>query len=178
MNRRLKNEIIEWIKTIGKSVVIAMGITLVAQPTMVSGQSMYPTLENKDLLLVNKLAYKNEVPDRGDIIIFNTDLIDMKTNKKKILVKRVIALPNEHLVIKENKVYINGKCIEEDYLSGVYTEGDIDCIVPIDHVFVMGDNRENSDDSRKEYIGTISVEDIVGKAFIRVYPFHEAGKIE
>jgi signal peptidase I len=93
-------------------------------------------------------------------------------------VKRVIGLPYEHLVIKDSKVYIDDKHLEEDYLIDAYTDGDIDIIIPSDHIFVMGDNRENSDDSRKSYIGTISLDDILGKVFVRMYPFNKGGQIE
>lgn len=178
MNSKIKKEILEWFETLAVSIFIALCISLIAQPTIVSGQSMNPTLEDKDLLLVNKLTYKNEAPHRGDIIIFHTELIDKETNKNKDLVKRVIALPNEHLIIKDSKVYINVEPLEEDYLKGVYTDGDIDMIVPLNHVFAMGDNRPNSDDSRKSYIGPVSLDDIVGRAFIRVYPFDKLGKID
>ena len=178
MNTKLKNEIIQWIKSICISGAIAIGINLVVQPTIVSGQSMYPTLENKDYLMVNKVAYKSGIPERGDIIVFKTELIDSKSKNKKNLVKRVIGLPDEHLIIKNNKVYIDGKHLEEDYLIDAYTDGDIDIIIPSNHIFVMGDNRENSDDSRKAYIGNISLEDIIGKVFVRMHPFNKGGQIE
>lgn len=178
MNTKLKSEITQLIKSICISGVIAIGINLVVQPTIVSGQSMYSTLENKDYLMINKVAYKSEAPERGDIIVFKTELIDEESNKKKNLVKRVIGLTDEHLVIKDNKVYIDGKELEEDYLTDIYTDGDIDITIPNNRVFVMGDNRENSDDSRKSYIGTISLEDIIGKVFVRMYPFNKVGQIE
>lgn len=81
MNKKVKDEILEWIKTISFSLILVIGITFMVQPTIVNGQSMYPTLENKDYLFVNKLAYKVESPKRGDIIVFNTELIDKKSNK-------------------------------------------------------------------------------------------------
>lgn len=178
MGTKFKSEIIDWIKTLCTSVVMAIGITLVIQPTIVSGQSMYPTLENNDYIVVNKLAYTNEVPERGDIIVFKTKLIESETNKKKDFVKRVIALPGEHLVIKDSKVYINGEYLNEDYLEDVYTEGDIDIVIPDNQIFVMGDNRESSGDSRESYIGTIPLKDIHGKVFIRMYPFNKIGPME
>ncbi|WP_443082215.1 signal peptidase I [Terrisporobacter sp.] len=168
----------DWIKTICASLIIAISITAVIQPTIVSGQSMYPTLENKDYLIVNKLAYNRELPNRGDIIVFKTSLIDDERNEKKNLVKRIIALPGDHLVIEDNEVYINEKLLKEDYLTGVYTYGDIDMIVPANEIFTMGDNRENSDDSRKDYIGTISLDDIVGEVVLRAYPFNNMGKVK
>ena len=178
MNNKVKNELIEWIKSISVSLILAMGITFIVQPTMVSGQSMYPTLANNDYLFINKLAYESDNPKRGDIIVFKTELIDSKSSKKKKLVKRVIALPGEHIVIKNNEVYINGELFNENYIENVYTSGDIDMIVPKNNVFVMGDNRANSWDSRSIEIGTISLNDIVGKVAIRVYPFDKLGSID
>ncbi len=177
MNKKTKNEILEWIKTIFTSLALAMVITLIVQPTIVSGKSMDPTLENKDYLFLNKLAYKAESPKRGDIIVFKTDLIDKKSNKKKDLVKRVIALPGEHILIKNSEVYINNKYLDESYINDVYTEGDIDIVVPENHIFVMGDNRPDSLDSRNQNIGTISLDDVIGKVVIRAYPFDKIGKI-
>ena len=177
LNKKVKYELLEWIKTISVSLVIAMGVTFIIQPTIVSGQSMYPTLENKDYLFINKLAYKTEELKRGDIIVFKTDLIDSESNKKKNLVKRIIALPGEHMVIKNSEVYIDGELLDEIYLKDVYTSGDIDIIVPENNVFVMGDNRPKSMDSRNSEIGTVSLSDIVGKASMRVYPFDKLGSI-
>ncbi|MDB8792575.1 signal peptidase I [Romboutsia sp. 1001216sp1] len=177
MNKKVKYEILEWIKTIFFSLVLVIGITFIVQPTIVNGQSMYPTLENKDYLFVNKLAYKVESPKRGDIIVFNTKLIDPKSNKEKNLVKRVIALPGEHIVIKNNEVYIDGELLNESYINGVYTSGDIDIIVPENHIFTMGDNRPYSGDSRNSEVGTISLDDVVGKVSIRLYPFDKLGAV-
>lgn len=178
MNNKVKSELLEWIKSISISLVLAMGITLIVQPTVVSGQSMYPTLENKDYLFINKLAYEWDTPKRGDVIVFKTELIDDKSNKKKRLVKRVIALPNEHIVIKNSDVYINGELLNENYLKSVYTSGDIDMVVPENNVFVMGDNRPDSWDSRSIEIGTVSLNDIIGKVSIRLYPFNKLGNID
>lgn len=178
MSGKIKNEIFEWFKTICASLVIAFGVTLFVQPTIVSGQSMYPTLEDKDYLLINKLSYNKEIPNRGDILVFKSGLIDNKTSHKKNLVKRVIALPGEHILIKNNEVYINGKYLSEDYLNDVYTDGDIDIVVPNNHVFTMGDNRPNSGDSRDSKIGTVPLDDIIGKVALRAYPFNKFGKIK
>lgn len=177
LNKKFNDEIIDWIKTICISGTIALCINLVLQPTIISGQSMRPTLENNDYLFINRFAYKNHMPQRGDVIVFKADLSNNNSNHKKNLVKRVIALPGEHLVIKDNNVYINGKYLNEDYLVDVYTDGDIDIIVPDNHIFAMGDNRENSDDSRQSYIGVISLDEVVGKAFIRIFPFDKIGKV-
>ncbi|WP_331482129.1 signal peptidase I (plasmid) [Paraclostridium ghonii] len=130
MTEKIKKEIISWLKTISVSMLLAFSITLFIKPTIVNGESMYPTLNNNEYLIVNKLSYIKQAPKRGDILVFKTDLIDNKTNKKKDLVKRVIALPAEHIVIKDAEVFIDGKKLNEDYLHGVNTDGNIDMIVP------------------------------------------------
>lgn len=150
---------------------------MVVQPTIVDGQSMYPTLENKDYLFVNKLAYNKDVPERGDVLVFKSDLINPKNNSRKNLVKRVIALPGEHIVIKNNEVYINNKQINEEYLHGAITDGNIDLVVPENEVFTMGDNRGGSKDSRDSSIGTVSLNNIVGKVAFRAFPFNKVGTI-
>lgn len=178
MNNKVKSDLIEWIKTFSIALVCGIVITFVVQPTIVSGESMQPTLENKDYLIINKLAYENDIPKRGDIIVFKTKLIDNKSKKKKNLVKRVIALPGEHIVIKNSEVFINGEFLNESYIHGIYTYGDIDMVVPKNHVFTMGDNRPDSADSRMEEIGAISLDDVVGKVSLRLFPFDKVGDIE
>ena len=177
MKREFEYEIIDWIRSIVISVIIAIGVQLVVIPTMVSGESMYPTLNDNDFLIIYKLAYKKDIPSRGDIIVFESDLIDPITNKYKDLVKRVIALPGESVKIKDNKVYINDKLLSEDYCLGIETHGDIDIVVPDRQIFVLGDNRCNSSDSRDIIIGTIALDDIIGKAMFRMFPFNKIGSL-
>lgn len=86
-------------------------------------------------------------------------------------------MPGEHIVIKNNEVYIDGKLLDESYINGVYTSGDIDIIVPENHIFTMGDNRPYSGDSRNSEVGTISLDDVVGKVSIRLYPFDKLGTV-
>ena len=178
MNDKIKKEILEWVKPICLSVIVATGLTLVIQPSRVDGLSMYPTLNDNDLLIVNKLSYNDHIPERGDIITFKSDLIDSKTGKKENLVKRVIALPGEHLVISNNQVFINDILLEEPYLDNVYTSGNIDIVIPDNDIFVMGDNREHSTDSRDPILGTISLDKVIGKADFRTYPFYKLGGLD
>lgn len=182
MEKKFIKEVIEWVKTIGISLIVSICISTcistIIKPTVVSGQSMYPTLKDKDYLIINKLAYSNKIPNRGDIIVFRTNLIDDQTMSKKHLVKRVIALPGEHIVIENDKVYINGNILEENYLQDIHTYGDIDMIVPENHVFTMGDNRERSDDSRDSCIGTISLDDVVGEVTLRAFPLNNIGVVK
>lgn len=178
LKKKVKIEVLEWIKTISMSIILAFIMTSFFQPTIVNGCSMYPTLNDKEYLIVNKLEYKTKTPQRGDIVVFKTELIeDENNNKNKNLVKRVIALPGEHIRIENGKVYINNNQLNESYLNNISTEGDVDMIVPEKHIFIMGDNRNNSLDSRDPMIGTVNLENIVGKVIIRLYPFDKLGKI-
>lgn len=177
MKDKIKREIIEWIKIIVTSLVIALVITHFIRPTLVQGSSMYPTLEEKDYLIINRVAYKREEPQRGDIIVFKTELLQ-DNGKKKDLVKRVIGLPGDHIKINDQEVYLNGELLEEEYiLPTVVTEGNIDITIPEGTIFVMGDNRQHSMDSRDPDVGLVKIDDIMGKVIVRLLPFNKIGKV-
>jgi signal peptidase I len=173
MSENLKKEIIEWVKSIIFAVVLAFVITIFISPTIVKGESMFPTLQNNNYLIMNKTAYWFSEPKFGDIIVFKTNLKD-ENGKNKDLVKRVIGVPKDHVVVTGGKVFVNDTLIEESYINGDYTEGDVDTIVPDGHIFAMGDNRPNSYDSRADEVGTVDIKkDIIGKVVIRLYPFNQ-----
>ena len=167
----------ELIKDIIIALVIVIAITLVIKPTLVKERSMEPTLYENNYLFVNKLAYLGkDHPGYGDIIIFDSDVQKDDGSGNKILIKRVIAVENDVVTITDGSVYRNGELLSEDYTLEGFTTGEIyDYVVPEDQVFVMGDNRSVSLDSRSEEVGTISEDDIIGKAFFRLYPFGEIG---
>lgn len=173
----MKEEIIEWIKTIILSLVIALVITTFVKPTIVKNYSMSPTLEENDFLIINRFLYKRSTPKKGDIVVFQSNL-KTDTGEDKLLIKRVIAVPGDHILIREGKVYINGKLLEEDYIPGVYTDGFVDITIPEEKVFVMGDNRGNSLDSRDSHLGLIDYDVIMGKAFVRLFPFNKIGLLK
>lgn len=168
----MKDKIKEWIKIIVTAIVIAVTVSIFVQPVLVDGSSMFPTLKDKDYLIVNKFMYKLDEPEREDIIVAKSKLLD-ENNKNKKIVKRIIGLPNDHVVIKDGYVYVNDKKLDEEYLDNFYTMGNIDIIVPNDEIFVLGDNRSNSRDSRDSSIGTIEISDIIGKVAIRILPINK-----
>ncbi len=169
--------------------LIAFSLTaFIFQSYEVDGDSMQTTLQNQDRLIVlkvprtlAKLTGHPYVPHRGDVIIFNKeDLQNFGTTGKKQLVKRVIGLPGDRVVVKNGQVKIfdgahpNG--FEPDktlpYGSVIKsTPGSVDLTVPPDQIFVCGDNRSNSLDSR--YFGTIEASDVVGKLTARIFPFNK-----
>ena len=159
-------------------VLIAIALALamrafVFQITLIIGESMMPTLHSGDRVITSRISYILNEPKTGDIAIFRApDHTD-----EVYYVKRIIATEGDTIKISNGKVYINGQELAEDYLGDVATTGDIDTIVPADHVFVMGDNRSNSLDSRYPSISFIADDTIIGKAVIRILPLADFGAI-
>jgi len=177
VSEKFKKEIIEWGKVIVTALVFAFIITQFIRPTLVRGESMYPTLVENDYLIINRMAYKLGKPKDGDIIVFKTDLLQ-DNGKQKDLVKRVIATEGQHIKIEDSKVYVDDKLLDEPYIHDNYTSGDIDMIIPEGKVFAMGDNREKSLDSRYEEVGLVNEKDIMGKVMIRLFPFNKIGPVK
>jgi signal peptidase I len=174
---KLKKEAYGWARDVVIAIIIVMLIrAFIGEPTNVFGQSMEPTLHENNRLFVSKLNYRFGQPQRQDIIIFHNE------NEGKVLVKRVIALPGESFEIRNGRVYINGSetPLDEPYVKNEgyiergyrFNEG----TVPEGHIFVMGDNRNDSMDSRE--IGYISMEDIIGEAIFRFWPLQEVQLIK
>ncbi|MFB1050716.1 signal peptidase I [Paraliobacillus sp. JSM ZJ581] len=178
-----KNEILEWIKAIIIALIFFFIIKFFfVTPVAVSGESMMPTIEDGERLIVNKIGYKLGDLDRYDVIVFQDS-----DNKK--LIKRVIGLPREHIAYKDKQLYVNGEPQKEPYLSNLnkyhnagltedftleeYTNQDK---IPEGYVFVLGDNRQNSKDSRM--IGLIPMDEIIGTTNFVWWPWNEIGAIE
>lgn len=168
----------EWIKDILVAIIVAVIIMQFIKPTIVKETSMQPTLYENNYIFLSKQAYRFDEPEAGDIIVFHTNL-KTQTGKEKLLIKRVIGLPGDTVKIEEGEVYINGELLEESYILEQYTSGWVEDIeVPENSLFVMGDNRQNSADSRDPSVGYVKEEDIVGKAVFRLYPFNDFGLID
>ena len=165
----------EWIKDLVLAAVIVTAVLVFVKPTIVSGSSMEPTVQEHNFLLVSRQAYTFGAEQRGDIIVFKSDLLDEK-GKKKLLVKRIIGLPGDSVTIKDGNVTVNGTQLQEEYTQEDQTQGDLaDYLVPDGSLFVLGDNRDVSLDSRFPEIGCVNEEKVIGKVFLRLYPFHEIG---
>ena len=173
----------DFIKDLIIAIIIVVAISMVIKPTIVKERSMQPTLYENNYLFVNKLTYKfKDHPNRGDIIVFKSQLDDEQNGGKKLLIKRVIGVEGDILTIEDGYVYRNGEKIDEPYIKEQGSTYDEDYevsgfTVPEDQVFCMGDNREASLDSRSTDVGTIAEKSIVGKAFFRLYPFNKIGSI-
>ena len=171
--RRRTRNTVEWVAIVVGALLVALLVkTFLVQAFYIPSLSMYPTLDEGDRVLVNKLSYDLHDINRGDLIVF--DRPEETSDGIKDLIKRVIALPGETIETLDGKVYVDGEPLDESYLQpGVRTKardgGDLDRQrIPAGHVFVMGDNRTNSQDSRE--FGPISEDDVVGRAFVRVWP--------
>ncbi len=162
----------EW----GLVVIIAVAAAVlmklfVVQQFYVSGQSMDYTLHNYDRVLVNKLSYDLHDPNRGDVVVLEQE----QGVSQRDLIKRVIGLPGEKIEMKSCVVYINDRVLVEPYLDPTVVTpnncgGDFGPVtVPTHHVFVMGDNRPNSGDSRQS-LGPVDYDQIVGRAFVVIWP--------
>ncbi len=154
-----------------------MIVTFVGQRTRVSGQSMETTLQDRDNLIVDKISYRFHDPSRYDIIVF-----PYKYEENTFYIKRIIGLPGEIVQVKDGYTYINGKKLTSDiYGREVMDEPGI-AEEPIklgsDEYFVLGDNRNHSQDSRDPYVGVLKRSDLLGRAFIRIYPLNKFGVIK
>jgi len=164
-----------WIKDILIAGLIALAIMTFVKPTIVKESSMQPTLYANNYIFLSKQAYRFAEPKRGDIIVFHTDLTT-NDGSEKLLIKRIIGLPGDTVTIAEGCVYINDELLEEPYINGLVTTGYIERLEISDRdVFVMGDNRDVSIDSRDNRVGCVALDMIVGKAFFRLYPFDMIG---
>ena len=154
-------------------------ITLVGQRTEVEGASMENTLHNGDNLIVDKLSYRFHDPERFDIIVFPFQFQD-----NTYYIKRIIGLPGETVqIMDDGSIYINGEKLEENYGMEVIKPETIGrAAEPIelgdDEYFVMGDNRNNSSDSRTDMVGNITRENIIGKAWLRIWPVSDFGVLQ
>ncbi|WNF35478.1 signal peptidase I [Bacillaceae bacterium IKA-2] len=179
----VKSESWEWLKAVLIALLLAFMIRyFLFAPIVVDGESMMPTLQNSDRLIVNKIGYTISKPERFDIIVFHA-------TSEKDYIKRVIGLPGDSIAYENDELYLNGQLVEELYLAEYQTEYQKDAyslpftgdftledftgidVVPEGHLFVLGDNRQHSKDSR--HIGFISYDSVVGSANVIFWPFSE-----
>ena len=146
----------------------------VIQETIVNGSSMYPTLESADKLLIDKFIYKIGELNRYDIVVFDY-------HHSSVYIKRIVGLPGERITIREGRVYVNEKLLDDDPLSkdtmhysGIAGDG---VELGENEYFVLGDNRNNSYDSRYEQVGIVNKSSIIGKVWIRIFPILKFGEV-
>lgn len=176
-----KSELFDWIKAFIIALVAIFIIrTFLFSPIIVDGPSMLPTLHDRDQMIVDKITYRFKQPERFDIVIFHA-------TSEKDYVKRVIGLPGEHVAVRDDTLYINDEEIDEEYLSETksllaedetltddFSLEEITSYqykkIPEGYVLVLGDNRDDSTDSRSSSLGLVSVDEIIGKARLIYWP--------
>ncbi len=167
-----------------ETIVIALAIFVVVyrflfQPHQVKGNSMFDNYHNGEYLLTDKVSYRFKEAKRGDVVVFKAP-----GNEDYDYIKRLVGLPGDQVMIKGNRVYVNGQLLDESgYLDsrimtrpGSYSREGLTITVPQRAYFTLGDNRDNSSDSREW--GPVPKENIVGKAWIRYWPLNKLGIIE
>ena len=196
----IMGEIFSWVLSLGVALLVALFIiSNIVSMTMVMEQSMEPTFSQGDRLIVNRIGYYFTDPQRGDVIIFDKNPIerglvrnmineinDIRNSfrfrltgaaEKNLLIKRVIAVGGDQVDLIEGQVHVNGERLDEPYLETMtYSRGETSWSVPEGKLFVLGDNRENSLDSR--VLGFIDTEQVKGKVVLRIFPFSDFGSID
>ncbi len=172
LERRLIRLLREVLETILPALLIALLINVfVGQATRVEGQSMEPNLHTNQRLVVEKVSYRFHGPQRFDVVV-----LKLPNQSEDLLIKRVIGLPGETVEIKNGRVYINGEPLEEPYTVDETRPGRYAKVtVPPLHVYVLGDNRDRSNDSRS--FGPVPIESIVGRAWLSYWPLQEMGLV-
>ena len=187
MGKAAIKELFDWVISIVVAVVLVVAIrTFIFTPIGVNGESMMPTYEHGDKVMVNKLSDSVEKIDRQDVIVF-----EAPTGEN--FIKRVIGLPGDTIAYENDVLYINGEAVEEPYLQAYkqqstqslpltydFTLQDVtgETTVPDDVLFVLGDNRQRSDDSRNPLVGFVPIENVLGKTTIRYYPLNSFGIVK
>lgn len=177
MNKKLKEILSTSLYLLIVLVLTFLVVTYVGQRTKVSGSSMEPMLSDGDNLIVDKISYRFSEPERYDIIVF-----PFRYAEKTYYIKRVIGLPGETVYIdEEGSIFIDGKLLEENYGKEVITDPGRafePVVLGEDEYFVMGDNRNNSSDSRDPVVGNIHRNEFIGKAWMRIWPISKMGLIK
>jgi len=177
-----KRNAIEWLVVVVAAVAVALVVSATsAQAFVIPSKSMESTLHKQDRVLVNKWSYRLHPIHRGDVVVFSRPK-NLVSNDKD-LIKRVIGLPGEQVTFANDHVYIDGHLLNEPYLDrGTITNAEggqwtctlqVPCVVPKGQIWVMGDNRGDSEDSR--YFGPIPESSVVGRAFLRIWPPNRIG---
>lgn len=162
--KRKKGELWEWLRSIIVAVILAFLIRMfVIEIFLVEGNSMYPVLKNNERLIVNKFIYRLQEPERDDIVVFRHLF-------ERDFIKRIAAVEGDLFEIRGGQIFVNGIRIEKPWLPGNKDDNHGPVVVPPGYIFVLGDNRANSMDSRDPAVGFIPLEKIKGRAFFVFWP--------
>ncbi|MBI3366494.1 signal peptidase I [Candidatus Roizmanbacteria bacterium] len=168
-------DILETVVFIGSLFIVIY--LFILTPNQVKGASMEPTFKSGDYILTSRVTYKMRSQQRGDVVVFHSP-----KNPDIEYIKRIVGLPGDKLLIEDSNIFINGKLVQENYISartnlweGGFIKNGVLFTIPNDELFVMGDNRPRSSDSRE--FGPIPIESVIGQVFFRYFPSDKVGSI-
>lgn len=181
MSNKAVKEAISWLAHIAVAIALGLAIIVfVGRLAIVDGNSMNPTLKNRDVIIIESLTQRFGSIKTGDIVVLK--IPELLSGKKEYAIKRIIATEGQHVEIKDGSVYVDGEKLEENYINGSETVAGNslydDIVVPDGCIYVLGDNRipGRSYDSRS--FGPVSSDRIIGKCLIRIFPFSDAGIVD
>ncbi|GIP34738.1 signal peptidase I [Paenibacillus sp. J2TS4] len=170
-------ELWDWVKSISFALLVVVIVNqFIFSQSMVDGYSMEPTLENGERLLVNRILYRFQAPQIGDVVIFKDP--DPQNGRTEYLVKRVVAVAGDQVEIRAGELYVNGQPVEEKYTKTAIEDGDFGpYTVEDNHVFVLGDNRKRNASRDSRIFGEIAKSSIVGRAEWIIWPLNKFGGV-
>ncbi len=174
-------EILDWLKHIGLAILVTLVIVnFIGQFTIVQGNSMLPTLENNDILIIEKLTQQFGAFKPGDIVVVK--IPEFLQDGKTYAVKRILATEGQRIAIHDGEVYLQGEKLHEDYINGSETQVAAglhdDITVPEGTVYILGDNRLPGESKDSRIFGPVNSERIAGKVVFRLFPFRGFGIVE
>ncbi|MEM7794531.1 MAG: signal peptidase I [Cyanobacteria bacterium P01_C01_bin.118] len=179
MSQKQQNPWIEGLQTIGLSIALALGIRqFIAEARYIPSESMKPTLQVNDRLVIEKISYRFQAPQRGDIVVFWPPA--EINNNKDAFIKRIVALPGDTIEVTDGKVLVNGEVQQESYIQAPPDYEQPPLTIPASSYFVLGDNRNSSYDSHAWKIANpfVPEDQIIGKAVVRFWPLTRVGGLD
>jgi signal peptidase I len=176
MTEKQENPIVELLKTLVSAGILAIGIrACVAEARYIPSESMLPTLEINDRLIVEKISYRFRKPERGDVVVFLPTETLKQQDYKEAFIKRVIGIPGDIVEVKNNAVYVNNQKLSEKYILNPPNYEYPSTKIPEGQYLVLGDNRNNSYDSH--YWGFVPLKNLIGRATVRFWPPDRIGPL-
>lgn len=177
MTEKEENSLVEVVKTLVSAAILAVGIrSCVAEARFIPSESMLPTLEIDDRLIIEKISYHFRKPKRGDVVVFSPTDTLKEQNYKEAFIKRVIGIPGDVVRVENGDVFVNDQQLAEKYIYEPPEYKYSPITVPEGQYFVLGDNRNNSYDSH--YWGFVPLENLIGRAAVRFWPPDRLGPLD